>query len=480
MARIRERNGSHNVTWVMGGRGGKTQSCTFEHDWQALKAKQEAEKAGHNITGPEVEGIVHGWEKKPTKIQTIADYWPKYLKFVQQKGTRGVTWARYQRQFDMAIGPQLGHMPVTEVFAEHITDFMAWLRQCDCGQPGAWRCRTSTRRARGEERHGLTEDTLGHYLAPLRALFNHAIEAEVFMRTNPVRAAGWLSHKHLQRKGRKRKTKKNRTILTAEQYELFRAALPADVLPLVDYLMFTGARWGEASAATVDSIEVGSDGEEGLANILTAWTKDESNTAYLDMPKGGEERYVTIPSELIDSLQPVIMGRAPDELLFVSPTGKPWDHTNFCERRWYPALAKAMRCEKHPPPGAQPVQPGDLAGPLCGDNGGLNQGRKPCGRKVDPGTDRCVWHQGPDRLAVSTCKCPTRLQLKRIPSPHDLRHTHAHWLVAMKWSYAAIAERLGHASEQTTRNEYGGVMSVEQQGISRDLGQVFRKITGAS
>lgn len=49
-------------------------------------------------------------------------------------------------------------------------------------------------------------------------------------------------------------------------------------------------------------------------------------------------------------------------------------------------------------------------------------------------------------------------RLARTPNIHDLRHTHASWLIHEGVSLFTIARRLGHASTSTTEKCYGHLM----------------------
>ncbi|MEK8108697.1 tyrosine-type recombinase/integrase [Micromonospora sp. M12] len=49
--------------------------------------------------------------------------------------------------------------------------------------------------------------------------------------------------------------------------------------------------------------------------------------------------------------------------------------------------------------------------------------------------------------------------LRRRPTPHDLRHTHAAWLFSdRRMTPLAISRRLGHAQLSTTSEIYGDLM----------------------
>lgn len=52
--------------------------------------------------------------------------------------------------------------------------------------------------------------------------------------------------------------------------------------------------------------------------------------------------------------------------------------------------------------------------------------------------------------------------LEKTPRLHDLRHTHASWLIAGNVPLTVIAERLGHQSIKTTSDRYGHLVKASQ------------------
>jgi integrase len=52
-------------------------------------------------------------------------------------------------------------------------------------------------------------------------------------------------------------------------------------------------------------------------------------------------------------------------------------------------------------------------------------------------------------------KAVQRAKLEPAPTPHDLRHTHASWLLNAGVPITTVSRRLGHENIQTTVNIYG-------------------------
>lgn len=65
--------------------------------------------------------------------------------------------------------------------------------------------------------------------------------------------------------------------------------------------------------------------------------------------------------------------------------------------------------------------------------------------------------------------------LRKTPRPHDLRHTHASWMLAEGMSSYDLSKRLGHKSTTTTELIYGHLMQKAQAAGSRMIGEVMRR-----
>ncbi|WP_411143144.1 tyrosine-type recombinase/integrase [Streptomyces sp. x-80] len=129
--------------------------------------------------------------------------------------------------------------------------------------------------------------------------------------------------------------------------------------------------------------------------VQRAWKKDEDGKSVLGPPKTRKSRRTVVITHKLDrTLRRRAKGLAPDALLFTGPEGGKWDPGTFRRLRWVPAIELAA--EKY----------------------GL---------------------------------------IKR-PRIHDLRHSHASWLIAAKVPLPAIQGRLGHESITTTVDRYGHLL----------------------
>ncbi len=196
------------------------------------------------------------------------------------------------------------------------------------------------------------------------------------------------------------------TILTATEW----ATLDAEIGKLYDgfYQLFfrtligTGMRWGEATALRVSDLSL--DVDPPSVRITRATRRDQNSTAYVGPTKTRRsKRTISLPEDLADQLREHVRGRDAGQLAFTSTTGMRVHHSNVRTRIWLPAVARAM---------------------------------------------------GAEHGAAAIAEAP------RI---HDLRHTHASWLIAAGVDLLTVQRRLGHESVTTTSDRYGHAMPVQQK-----------------
>lgn len=191
-----------------------------------------------------------------------------------------------------------------------------------------------------------------------------------------------------------RGTKRENVFLSPAEFNTLLYFIPDKHHAFVWFLAATGMRWGEATALTWGDVVL--HGATPTARVTRAWKKSKGGPL-LKYPKTSRSRRTV-------SLYPQIvaaMGTPGEADAFVFPNqvgGHLW-HGPFNTRVWAPAVKKAMDAE------------------LCAELG--------------------------------------LVSLKRAPTIHDLRHTHASWQIAAGMPLPFIQARLGHESITTTVNTYG-------------------------
>jgi integrase len=395
---------SYRIVWRNRSRGGMKETVTVHDEQRAKKAKSYAEAHDGRITGEEVEAVIVGLASTRTRDQlpTVADWSETWLASRTRisSGQRG----RYRQQLRDWILPAIGHLRLDQVDGSDIAKILNKLAET-C-KPG----------------------TVTRYYSCIHAMFEYAVK-EKKIGDNPAKRTDFI--RDLIAEDDATDDGEGHVYLSMPQYLAIRRHLQPLAQPLTDYMIQTGARYSEATAASVGSVLL----DKRAARIHRAWKRLEDGSWQLGPTKGRGKRAVPFGTELAATLKPYLDGRKATDLLFVTPaqTGNPkrlrdpklrWDLTNFLRNYWAPAVAAAMRCGQHPP--ELPAKP--KSGP------------------------RRKWR--PDE--VSMCDCPGRL--KQRPTPHDLRHSYVALMLAAGRPLAAISRRLGHYSVTLTERVYAGIL----------------------
>lgn len=186
-----------------------------------------------------------------------------------------------------------------------------------------------------------------------------------------------------------------KVFLMVDEFEALLHFIPAHYQRLVFHLANTGERWGEATALRWAEVHLHADPPS--VRIERAWKKGVDGRPVLGPPKSQKSvRTISLSADAAASLGDPGLS---DEYVFRSPTGGHIWYGRFMTSVWNPAVQKAMDEE------------------LC-----ASEGLRP---------------------------------LRRRPTPHDLRHSHASWLIAQGAPLPYIQQRLGHESIQTTVDVYG-------------------------
>lgn len=195
-----------------------------------------------------------------------------------------------------------------------------------------------------------------------------------------------------------RGVKKETVFLSPSEFATLLHFIPEHYQRFVLFLAGTGLRWGEATALTWADVNL--HGKPPTVRVTRAWKKSKGGPL-LKYPKTSRSRRsVSLFPDLV-----AIMG-APgesDAFVFTGVQGGHLWHGAFMARAWLPALKKAMDADECAKYGLEP--------------------------------------------------------LKRTPTIHGLRHTHASWLIAQGIPLPYIQARLGHESITTTVNTYGHLVA---------------------
>lgn len=202
--------------------------------------------------------------------------------------------------------------------------------------------------------------------------------------------------------------------LTREEFHVLNEFLAPDVRDMVIIAVNTGLRFGELTALQVRDVRNLLEPKPYI-RVRRAWKRQADNSWELGPPKSRRSRRnVSVNRAIALILVRLIANKKPTDYLFLTPRGKVWRHNYFYDARWRPAVYRAIRCEAH---------------------------------RAEDDIKR-VHSGGVRNKHLVPCGCPG--QLEQVPRIHDMRHTHASWLIADGAGLTAVQRRLGHQNIQTT------------------------------
>lgn len=234
----------------------------------------------------------------------------------------------------------------------------------------------------------------------LAGMFNHAVAAGVLTRS----PCDGTRLPHTERE--------EMVFLSFAEFEVLYSYIPAHFQPFVATLALTGMRISEATALRPGDFDLGA----RTVRVSRAWKRSNDKGHYLGPPKTRmSRRTISLNAGLVELLRPLVAARG--ELVFTNVGGGPIRQPTFYSNTWRPACRLA--------------------------NGLLPYvGRDGAGRA---GIQDTEW-----RTAV-----PAVPGIAKWPRIHDLRHTHASWLINDGQPLNVIQRRLGHESIKTTVDTYG-------------------------
>jgi integrase len=223
-------------------------------------------------------------------------------------------------------------------------------------------------------------------------------------------------------------SRKEMVFLSSDEFTTLLEFIPERHKSLILLLAATGLRWGEATALRHDDFDL----EKGTLRVTRAWKSAKSRGWYIGPPKTQRSRRtVSLPADLIPQLEPLLDRSRP--YVFLNRTGGPIRQQNFYEAVWNPArrLANGL-------PAYDGTRKGKVR--IADRTGG-------------------VWDREPAADPIG-----------KSPRIHDLRHTHASWLMNAGVPLPIVQARLGHESINTTISVYSH--------LSPDFHRVGAEATG--
>jgi integrase len=337
------------------------------------------------------------------------------------------TREKYTYYLGAHILPKLGPMRMADIFPEHIREWITWM-----------------------QREGRSAWTIQYCKSSiLSSIFTTALNDQVTY-IHPCRGVKIPTVPATVR-----------TIVTPEQFDVVYAALPsADAQLLVETAIESGLRWGELAELRVHDLDLATrmvTVSRKVTEVNREFHPDGRRFLIKPYPKDKEFRRLKLSPQIVAKLKAHIMARGlgPDGLL-------------FARRAAAPAPLHVV------------AEPGDLGFTKPNDAG--RQYRHGTLSAYNAGVCRCPHcrrafadYRAARRAARGATPRPARLidedehvgrnwfrrmvwrpaceavGLTDLPHFHDLRHSHASWLLAGGADLQVVKERLGHASIMTTQ-----------------------------
>jgi integrase len=249
---------------------------------------------------------------------------------------------------------------------------------------------------------GYSAKTIANRHGFLSAMFQHAVEVTEILRKNPCARTNLPNSE-----------REEMVFLSPDEFVELLSFIPPRWQPLVFLLASTGMRWGEVTALKPGDFDIAN----RTVTVSRAWKKSRKRGWYVGAPKTKKsKRTIAIDDDALATVLPLI--EAADEWVFTNASGKPVRQQHFHGIVWTPARNLA----NGKPAFAKTRGKGDLW--VARSNG--------------------VWDREPSKRPI-----------KKMPRIHDLRHSHASWLINAGVPLTAIQLRLGHESVKTTSDTYG-------------------------
>lgn len=123
--------------------------------------------------------------------------------------------------------------------------------------------------------------------------------------------------------------------LTHEEFAALHAEIPAHYKPLVVFLFGTGLRWSEATALQWRHVDL----IAGTVRVRQAWKRIPGGFEVGPPKSEKSKRTVNAAVAALTAVAP--LAGKPQAWVFTTPTGKTVSHSNFYNRIWAPAAARA-------------------------------------------------------------------------------------------------------------------------------------------
>lgn len=218
----------------------------------------------------------------------------------------GDTIRRYRSVYKATWSPLLGGLPIAKVTRSHVATALNTVTGTDKTRKNKWAVLTHLFKTAMYEGHINRSPCLG------------------------IKVGRTTDHEREEHR-----------YLTHDEFAKLYAATPDHWKPLVLTAAGTGARWGELAALEVGDVDL-----DGAAIRVTKAVKQDPNKpgAFIVGPTKTKKsrRTITLPSEVVEVLRPLIENRARTERLFLPPEAGQLRHRTFYMDIWMKKCAPAV------------------------------------------------------------------------------------------------------------------------------------------
>jgi integrase len=370
----------------------------FRVDGQPRQVSFDSEKAGRDfgalvdrVGGDVAFNVLEARLNKNVDTPTLRQFTERYLDDESGllTGIEAGTRANYLRLANRSFLPILGEMPIDVI------------TKSDVGRWVSWQEKQPSKRSTGN----VASKTIRNYHGLLSAVFSSAVEEKI--------VTGNPAFKTRLTKGLSREA----VFLSTEEFRTLLHFVDPRYRRLVNFLVGSGCRWGEATALTWRDINF--DTVPTTLRIDKAWKQGVGSDPVLGIPKSSKaRRTIALNRQQVENLGTPGNG---GELVFGNvETGTYFKPGRFSALVWSPAVKSA--------------------------------------------TDSAA------------CALAGIKPLAKPPRVHDLRHTHASWLIAANVPLPHIQVRLGHESVNTTVGVYGHLLNDSHAQMAEAMSQVMSSV----
>lgn len=289
--------------------GGAPTTETFDDIDQAWKFSELVDRVG----GATARTIRDASDRSTKTSPTVREMLERHLTRLEGSATPG-TIDDYRRVAERTWMGHLGDLPVDQVTADMVAQWVAWQRKQPTRRGGTY-----------------SSKSIKNAHAILSAMYQVEMsQPGAIVTYNPAKGVALPSDDETV----------EMTIITPNDFVAIIEAVPERWRSLLALLYGTGMRWGEVTALTAGDFDL--DGTPPTVRVARAWKEGKGGSRYLGSPKSRKgRRTIHLPPELVPLMREKI-DQVPEGELWRSVDGERFLSSNYFRRHvWKPALEQS-------------------------------------------------------------------------------------------------------------------------------------------